>query len=175
MDARMMAEAGIKTIRDNDFTGQLVQKWSRYLEGVRDDYTRKVMAILFENQWRDMRRQLQEDTLSTNAGSYTKYIFPVLRRVFPNLIANELVSIQPMTGPVGAVFFFEYKHGKNKGQTVAGTNLIQNFDELYSSEKIEYEALSTNITAGDWSTNAGSANTAFTPVRPLDADLGFSL
>jgi hypothetical protein len=175
MEARQMAEAGMRTIRDQNYTDQLVRKWGKYLEGVKDTYTKKVMAILFENQWHDMRHQINEDTLSTNAGSYTKYIFPVLRRVFPNLIANELVSIQPMTGPVGAVFFFEYKHGKNKGETTAGSNLIQNFDENYSSEKVLYEALATNVSAGDWSTSAGSAICAFTPVRPLDADLGFSV
>jgi hypothetical protein len=41
-----------------------------------------------------------------------------------------------MSAPVGAVFYFEYKHGKSKGTTVAGSNLIQNFDRLYSSEQI---------------------------------------
>jgi hypothetical protein len=33
--------------------------------------------------------------------------FPVIRRVFPSLIANSLVSIQPMTAPVGAVFYYD--------------------------------------------------------------------
>jgi hypothetical protein len=90
-----LTEAGSRSIRDDSYTGQLTEKWDRFLKGVSEDYTKKCMAMLMENQFLDMRRQLNEDTLSTNAGVYTKYIFPVLRRVFPNLIANEIVSVQP--------------------------------------------------------------------------------
>jgi hypothetical protein len=135
------------------------------------------MAMLFENQFGDMRRQLSEDTLAVNAGEYTKYIFPVLRRVFPNLIANEIVSIQPMTAPVGAVFYFEYKYGKSKGNTAAGTNLLQSFDENYSAELVQWEQLFGPITvAAEWSgASLGSVILAYSPVRPLDAALGIRL
>ena len=104
---RMLNEAGSQSIRDESFTAQLVSKWGRFLEGVEDPYTKRVMSVLFENQWQECSRNLTEDTLSVNAGEYTKYIFPVLRRVFPNLIAQELVSVQPMSSPIGAVFYFE--------------------------------------------------------------------
>jgi len=165
----MLTEAGAQSIQDESYTGQLVEKWGRFLKGVNEPYTRKVMAMLFENQFMDMRRQLNEDTLSTNAGIYTKYIFPVLRRVFPNLIANEIVSVQPMTAPVGAVFFFEYVHGESKGTTAAGSNLIQNFDEHYSSEFIEEEQLAVVAAGPTWSgANPGSAILQYNPVRPLD-------
>jgi len=177
MEARnMLTEAGARSIRDDSYTAQLATKWNKFLVGIREDYTRKVMAMLFENQFGDMRRLISEDTLSTNAGEYTKYIFPVLRRVFPNLIANEVVSVQPMTAPVGAVFYFEYKHGRNKGETVAGTNLIQNFDELYSSEKIENERIGTIAGGPTWFAGSpGSAILQYQPVRPLDTDLGYSV
>lgn len=178
MEARNMqlTETGARTIQDSDYTGHLVEKWGRFMGGVQAPYTKKVMAHLFENQFGDMSRQLTEDTLSTNAGVYTKYIFPVLRRVFPNLIANEIVSVQPMTAPVGAVFYFEYKHGVDKGQTTAGSNLIQNFDRDYSSEKISDEVIF--IPDG---TNGGGVGAAlsrilqYSPVRPLDANTGVSV
>ena len=179
MEARNMnlTEAGARSIRDDSYTGQLVEKWDRFLRGVPEDYTKKCMAMLMENQFLDMRRQLAEDTLSTNAGVYTKYIFPVLRRVFPNLIANEIVSVQPMTAPVGAVFFFEYKHGRSKGQTVAGSNLIQNFDDQYSSERINDERLAGITGAQEWSAvgGPGSVILQYNPVRPLDATAGYSV
>ena len=176
MEARnMLTEAGARSIQDESYTGQLVEKWGRFLKGVRSPYTQKVMALLFENQWGDMRRQLAEDTLSTNAGVYTKYIFPVLRRVFPNLIANEIVSVQPMTAPVGAVFFFEYKHGRSKGGTTAGSNLIQNFDRDYSSEKINGEVLGIGDGALAAAGTELSVILQYSPVRPLDADSGVSL
>lgn len=178
MEARNMqlTEAGSRSIRDDSYTGQLVEKWDRFLGGVSEDYTKKCMAMLMENQFLDMRRQLAEDTLSTNAGVYTKYIFPVLRRVFPNLIANEIVSVQPMTAPVGAVFFFEYKHGRSKGTTTAGSNLIQNFDDKYSSEQVENEQLTPVLAGGEWSGGTpGSVILQYNPVRPLDATVGYSL
>lgn len=172
MEARnMITEAGAASIRDESFTAQLLGKWDRFLEGVQDPYTKRVMAVLFENQWRECQRNLTEDTLSVNAGEYTKYIFPVLRRVFPNLIAQELVSVQPMSSPVGAVFFFEYKHGRQKGVTQAGTNLIQNFDRDYSSEFVNNEQLAV----GDGAAYGGGGTPLavilqYTPVRPLNAN-----
>lgn len=95
MQQRMMQEAGTRSIRNDSYTGQLEEKWDKFLNGISHSYLRRTMAMLMENQFLDMRHQINEDTLSTNAGSYTKYIFPVLRRVFPNLIANEIVSVQP--------------------------------------------------------------------------------
>lgn len=176
MEARQMMEAGKGTVRDESYTALLENKWGRFLGGVKDGYTRKTMAVLFENQLGDMQRQLSEDTLAVNAGSYTKYIFPVLRRVFPNLIANEIVSVQPMTAPVGAVFYFEYKHGKAKGATQAGSNLIQNFDRDYTSEKVTDETLA--IPDGVLYGGAGAALSCvlqYSPVRPLSASDGYSV
>ena len=81
-----------------------------------------------------------------------------------------------MTAPVGAVFFFEYVHGKAKGTTTAGSNLIQNFDEHYSSEYVEQEQLAVVAAGPTWSTgNPGSAILQYSPVRPLDADSGVSV
>ena len=176
MEARNMLSAGARTVRDDSYGALLEDKWGNFLEGVQDPYTRRVMAMMYENQFEDMRHQLTEDTLSVNAGSYTKYIFPVLRRVFPNLIANEIVSVQPMTAPVGAVFYFEYKHGKSKGQTVAGSNLIQNFDQDYSSEKILEEQVA--VPDGAKYGGAGAALSVilqYSPVRPLNSALGLSV
>jgi hypothetical protein len=177
MEARsMVSEAASATIQDESYTAALEEKWGKFLEGVDSPYTRKVMGLLFENQFGDMRRQLHEDTLAVNAGQYTKYIFPVLRRVFPNLIANEIVSVQPMTAPVGAVFNFEYKHGKSKGSTVAGSNLVQNFDRDFSSEKVSGEQI--GVPDGVVFGGAGAALSRilqYSPVRPLDAANGISL
>lgn len=39
---------------------------------------------------------------------------PMVRRVMPNLIANEIVSVQPMALPSGSLFFLDYKYGENK-------------------------------------------------------------
>ena len=172
MEARnMLAEAGRGTIRDESQGAILEDKWQGFLEGVNDPYTRRMMSMLYENQLDDMRTRLMtEDTLATNAGQYTKYIFPVLRRVFPNLIANELVSVQPMTAPVGAVFYFEYKHGKDKGGTTAGSNLIQSFDREFSSEQVTGEQVAVPDGAAYGGVGAPlSVILQYSPVRPNDS------
>jgi len=176
MEARqLMLTENRRSIADKGFIQGLIGKWGELLEGIENPYTRGVTAMLMENesQW---LQGLEEETKTINVGSFTKFIFPVLRRVFPNLIANEIVSVQPMTAPVGAVFFFDYKYGSNKGATQAGAIFPRDFDRDYSSEFVNNEQL----TAGD-GTNFGGAGAAlnavlaWTPVRPLNASLGFSV
>ena len=41
----------------------------------------------------------------------SSFAFPAMRRIFPSLIAQQLVSIQPMTMPMGSVFYMDYKYG----------------------------------------------------------------
>jgi len=106
MEARnILTESGGKTVADKSYVSQLSRKWGQLLEGtdgVRNPYTKGVAAILLENQATYMKN-LSEDALSTNVGSFTKYIFPVLRRVFPNLIANQITSVQPGLSVQGLV------------------------------------------------------------------------
>ena len=168
------------TIMDQSYIGALVRKWGTFLEGLptrtkHEQYVAGVTAMLMENQSQWLKG-LNEETRSNNVGSFTKFIFPVLRRVFPNLIAHELVSVQPMTAPVGAVFFLEYHYGNSKGATTAGNIFPRDFDRNYSSELIDGEI----IGKGD-GTNFGGAGTAmsatlaWTPVRPLDSSRGYSV
>lgn len=94
MEAREILSEGRRSIADKSYVQSLVGKWSELLEGINVPYTRAVTAMLMENesQW---LQNLEEETKTINVGSFTKFIFPVLRRVFPNLIANEIVSVQP--------------------------------------------------------------------------------
>lgn len=177
---RILLEEGRGTICDQSYVGALIQKWRELLEGIPDscDHDRYVlgcMAMLMENESRWLQ-DLSEETRTQNVGSFTKFIFPVLRRVFPNLIANEIVSVQPMTAPIGAIFYLDYIYGTTKGGTTAGSVFPRDFDQHYSSEFVNGEPLVT----GD-NTNYGGGGTplsavlGFTPVRPLDAARGFSL
>src|SRR3954471_15723286 len=99
---RQLAEA--RSIQDQTYVSALVSKWKPLLKGIRNEHTKNVMAVLYENQSQYLMG-LNEDTMSTNVGSFLKFVFPVLRRVFPSLIANEIVSVQPMTAPIGGIFF----------------------------------------------------------------------
>jgi hypothetical protein len=175
MEARdFIKENSHRTIADKGYTAALVRKWGQLLEGISSPHTKAVTAVLMENesQW---LQSLDEDTTTINVGSFTKFIFPVLRRVFPNLIANEIVSVQPMTSPVGAVFYYEYKYDSNKGATTAGSIFPLNFDRNYSSEYIDGEVIGQGDGSSYTSGTTGNAILAWTPVRALDTTLGYSV
>lgn len=106
---------------------KLVEKWSRtgLLRGL-DGHRRETMAQLLENQAAQVLREA--NSLSTGGGAVTSsgqiqgfsnVAFPIVRRVFGGLVANELVSIQPMTLPSGLIFYLDYTYGANVGKTDA--------------------------------------------------------
>lgn len=177
---QMLQEEGRRTIADQSYVGALIRKWGDFLEGLadrseQDRYILGCTAMLMENEslW---LQSLTEETRTVNVGSFTKFIFPVLRRVFPNLIANEIVSVQPMTAPIGAVFFLDYVYGSTKGGTTEGAVFPRDFDRDYSSEYVNGEPLvtgdGTNYVAGQTPLDA---TLAWTPVRPLDSARGFAV
>lgn len=163
------------------YAQQVSNKWAPMLEGIesktpQQKYVKTLTAMLCENEmnWLD---SMDEDTLSTNVGAFTKYLFPILRRVFPNLIANELVSVQPMNAPIGAVFYLDYVYGSSKGPITGGTSQFpQDFDANYSSEYQNGELLGIGDGAKYGGAGAALAVTlSYFPVRPLDANLGYAV
>jgi len=89
---------------------ELVSKWGPALDGINSDYTKRVTAQLLENQLK-ATEAVNEDAVGVGTttvgqlGTFQKFAFPLVRRVFPELIANNLVSVQPMSGPVSQVFY----------------------------------------------------------------------
>lgn len=181
MEARqMLQEEGRRTIADQSYVGALIRKWGDFLEGMPDRtegerYVLGCTAMLMENESLYLQN-LDEETRTVNVGSFTKFIFPVLRRVFPNLIANEIVSVQPMTAPVGAVFFLDYVYGSTKGPTTEGDVFPKDFDRDYSGEFVNGEQLATGdgtVYVSGQATLGGTL--AWTPARALDTSRGFSV
>jgi hypothetical protein len=87
----------------------LLTKWERtgLLEGLKSDRVKGTMARLLENQAKELLREN-----STMAGGdvegFAAVAFPIVRRVFAGLIANDLVSVQPMSLPSGLIFFLDF-------------------------------------------------------------------
>ena len=107
-------------------------KYKPLLEGIEDEYTRIGTAILMENEVQFADRLLTESTTSGSsigtAGQFIRYALPIIRRVFPNLIANKLVGVQPLMQPVGFIFYLRYKFAETRGTAAANAqmNLYQN-------------------------------------------------
>ena len=102
---------------------RLVEKWSRtgLLRNL-DGFKRETMAQLLENQAAQVIKE--SNSLSTGGGGvassgqvqgFSNIAFPIVRRVFGGLVANELVSIQPMSLPAGLIFYLDYTYGSNVG------------------------------------------------------------
>jgi hypothetical protein len=79
-------------------------KWDSlgFLEGLKG-HVKENIAQLYENQATTL---LTEATTATNSGSFETVVFPIVRRVFSKLLANDIVSVQAMNMPIGKLFFF---------------------------------------------------------------------
>ena len=98
--------------------GRLINKWTRtgLLRGL-NEHKRENMARLLENQAAQVLREANvlSGGASGNIDGFSNIAFPIVRRVFGGLVANELVSIQPMSLPSGLLFYLDYSYGTDVG------------------------------------------------------------
>jgi hypothetical protein len=119
---------GIKDRHVGQQNKRLVEKWSRtgLLRGM-EETNRENMATLLENQAAQLLRE--SNTMgSGDVGGFTNIAFPIVRRVFGGLVANELVSIQPMSLPSGLLFYLDYTYGSD-----AGDGAYKTGDSIYGA------------------------------------------
>jgi hypothetical protein len=114
------------------------------LEGLQGN-KKSVMAATLENT----RKYLSESatagaTSAGNVATLNRVILPVIRRVMPTVIANELVGVQPMTGPVGQIHTLRVRYSDTVGAGASGATAGE---EALSPFKIA-EAYSGNATSG---------------------------
>ncbi len=109
----------------------LTSRWNEtkeaLLEGLQG--TRKsTMAVTLENT----RKYLAESatagaTSAGNVATLNRVILPVIRRVMPTVIANELVGVQPMTGPVGQIHTLRVRYSDTANGATAGEEALSPF------------------------------------------------
>ena len=104
-------------------TRGLVSKWEKtgLLEGIGAEYDKSGMAVLLENQ----ARQLIDEASNTSSGTASKeqwsgVALPLVRRVFGEIAAKDFVSVQPMNLPSGLVFFLDFKYGTDTDSNYGG-------------------------------------------------------
>ena len=81
------------------------ERWDRLglCEGL-DGHLKETVSTLYENQAKHL---IYEATASDNSGSFETVVFPLIRRVFSKLLANDIVSVQAMNLPIGKLFFIK--------------------------------------------------------------------
>ena len=176
----------------------LVEKWTPVLDytsdkvaAINDEHTRLNTAILLENQekWCFESNTAQgvfggnsypaaalpgmpnTDTYANGDYRLPKVLIPMIRRTFPELITNEIVGVQPMTGPVGLAFAMRYKYesdalgNSTAGDGRSGTEALTLGGEQRISDlkEIGYNYLNTAFTGTSSAklSGLGSSNTAF--------------
>ena len=143
---------------------RILERWEWITAKIEDYDTKLNTSIVLENSYDSMIQMdqlnegwleatiLNEDeelneapTVSSAVGSnlIPKVMFPMIRRVFPALIANQLVSVQPIAGPTGVIYYILYTFSDSKGGITADDEYsalpqeaLPGYATYYSSEKI---------------------------------------
>jgi hypothetical protein len=95
-----------------------INKWDKlgFLDGLKG-HIKENMAQLYENQASHL---INEAASTDSSGSFETVVFPIVRRVFSKLLANDLVSVQAMNLPIGKLFYFVPKiQGYNSNEHYA--------------------------------------------------------
>ena len=121
--------------------------WKPFVEDIGNDFQRRATAIVLENTRRYLEG-LDETTKAISIGDFQKYAFPLVRAIFPELVANQLVSVQPMLGPVSQVFYLDFVYGTTKGSVARGQKVFDSIglgpnNPYYSSPLVEGETIGT--------------------------------
>jgi hypothetical protein len=151
-----------------------IEKWGTlgFLEGL-EGHTRENIALLYENTAGVL---INETTDANSSGSFETVVFPIVRRVFSKLLANDIVSVQAMNLPIGKLFYFvpkaservtsggKERHGEpivttcldagcdNTTYEACAKNLYDRFynDEFFDQSKGAYSAVTRNADPVVW-------------------------
>ena len=158
---------------------RLSGKWAKsgLLEGIGNTQDKNTMAILLENQAKQLITEASATggTTSMSGGGYNSenwagVALPLVRRVFGEIAAKEFVSVQPMNLPSGLVFYLDFKYGTGvkpftSGGSLYGANATTNVTDiasqsLYGAGKFGYSInqFSASIVATTGSTTWADFN-----------------
>ena len=126
----------MKLIRED-----VINKWNKlgFLDGL-NGYNKDNVAQLFENQASYL---INEQTSASDSGSFETVVFPIVRRVFSKLLANDIVSVQAMNLPIGKLFYFVPEISSNRpgfdsatgGFDASTPKTVDLYDQFYENEE----------------------------------------
>jgi hypothetical protein len=125
LESGMVGNIGLKHFRV--IKEDTIRKWDElgFLEDL-TGHNKDNIAQLYENQASFL---INEAAVSDASGSFETVVFPIIRRVFSKLLANDIVSVQAMNLPIGKLFFFVPKiQERNSGEHYAPYGMPSNPD-----------------------------------------------
>ena len=163
MNVNSLLEGASPYANQQTEAAKLASKWEKsgLLEGLNGHEAEKTnMAVLLENQARQLVKEAS--TLGTAASistgeseAYAGVALPLVRRVFGEIVAKDLVSVQPMNLPSGLIFYLDFQYGTAQAgfSTSAGQN------SLYGASQDKTKTLLPDTNAG--TNNQGLYNNRF--------------
>ncbi|MBL96823.1 MAG: hypothetical protein CMF52_03320 [Legionellales bacterium] len=117
----------------------LLSKWEKtgLLEGLNSDRQKGTMSRLLENQAKELLRE-STSMAAGDVEGFAAVAFPIVRRVFAGLIANDLVSVQPMSLPSGLIFFLDFVYSPDLGSSSTITDRFGNSvnESIYGTNRV---------------------------------------
>ena len=162
-------------------TRGLVNKWEAtgLLEGLGDEQKVQGMAVLLENQARQLIDESSHTGTSANSEEWSGVALPLVRKIFGELAAQEFVSVQPMNLPSGLIFYLDFKYGTGQPGFTAGQQVMgvtsgsgDPTQGLYGAGKFGYSVNDSITGAVNVSTVSGSVDHSMVDFEP---DLSASL
>jgi len=158
-------------------SAKLATKWDKsgLLEGIESSTEKNNMAMLLENQ----AKQLVNEASSTGTGTsittgnseaWAGVALPLVRRVFGEIVAKDLVSVQPMNLPAGLIFYLDFQYGTAQNFKAANESLYGATEDLkrtdgafnkglYGAGEFAYSITESRVTvATDANGHSGSAD-----------------
>ena len=147
---------------------KLAEKWSAsgLLEGIKDEKVKNNMAVILENQ----AKQVVAEANTTNVGGgsfsagageqWAGVVLPLVRKVFAQIVAQDFVSVQPMNLPSGLVFYLDFKYGDARNGRAAGDNLYGNVTEAGTKMAADTDPAGGLYGAGQFGYTINSASAA---------------
>jgi hypothetical protein len=128
---------------------KVAQKWGKsgLLEGISSEIEKNNMAMILENQAKQLVAESTNITAGTNSmlggtgENWAGIALPLVRRVFAEIVAKDFVSVQPMAMPSGLVFYLDFQYGNNKTPFQQGKSLYGSLADV--------QATNTSITNVD--------------------------
>jgi len=168
-----------------DDAKRLSQKWTKsgLLEGLKGENDRNTMAMLLENQAKQLVTEASQTGTVASPGGYGSEAWngvalPLVRRVFGEIAAKEFVSVQPMNLPSGLVFYLDFKYGSNfpepftQDGSLYGADATTNVTDLTAQSL--YGAGRFGYTINQFSASVTNAGTASATWADFNFDSDYS-
>lgn len=149
LESGMVGNIGLKHLRV--IKEDTIKKWNDlgFLDGL-DGHQKDNIAQLYENQASYL---INEAAVADASGSFETVVFPIIRRVFSKLLANDLVSVQAMNLPIGKLFYFipkiQERNSNNHYSPYGYPSNSTDPNEGYTSARNLYDRFYENSDAND--------------------------